>query len=112
MDWKDLLQQLIDLVSATAPELWRIALRQVWANVATQSFVAIICVIFTGVSVWGTKKVYKWEKKRSDVFGSILLGIFGIGGCGITTLVMIGNIIPQIINPEYYAIQTLINFVK
>jgi len=44
MEWKDLLGELIALIKATAPEVWHIAVQQVWANVAGMGLWAV-CLI-------------------------------------------------------------------
>lgn len=137
--FQGLLQELIDLVKTASPKLWEIAVRQVYANVASDLmwlFFLIPIMILT--SIW-MKKFYKkcknlekekeecnsitdvWDRKdrRKEIDNRLSDTnlLFGITCAieillGLVMIIIFSNIIPKLINPEYYAIQILIDLVK
>jgi hypothetical protein len=104
-----LLQQLIDLVKQTAPQLWIMALKQIEALNSADTMICwvlgglLLILILLGVVI----------QKISDS-GWLYWFIFGIASISIVS-VIISNIYlirMRTMNPEYYAIQVLMQLVK
>jgi len=133
---ENLVQQLIDLVTKTAPDLWRIGRLQV-LSVNIQDF--IIAAIFVVVSIiifnlmkrlrdedsiqksWNAKKEkYDYlEKEKGCIYrdedGVIMWKIIGwiiIIILSIFIMCNVVSIIMCLVNPDYYALEYLINLVK
>ena len=115
-----LISELIALVQQTAPELWRIAMRQVMTKVISD---AVLLVVFALIVIGGLitiKKVRAW--RRSDDFdkydegdaSEIILSIAIVGAISATIgfLVTAFILIGYVVNPEYYAIQVLLDLVQ
>jgi len=114
---EELIVRLIDLVENTAPELWRIGLRQVLA-VSIQSaigivFSVIIAYVCIRIAIWGKKNMpddYA-EDEMWQVFAMVFGLVVGVVAIVIAITTMI-NLISYVINPEYYAIQYLLNLAR
>jgi hypothetical protein len=126
MEWKDLLQQLIDLVKQTAPEVWRIALLQVRMQLV-QYFVFGSALMLQAVPIvgWAVKRLRKplqyeeggYNRYRKDgdtdqrtvawvVFSvSLFMALVAFFAFG-------PSIIQNLMNPEYQAIKVLMGLVK
>ena len=119
VDWADVANKLIDRadnvaaqlsqsIKDIAPEIWRIAMRQVYVEAITDFFITIIVGILLS---W----VLIWFKKRYEDDDEDLFAIRGLGFGGfillIDLLVLIFWAAPQIIyvlgNPEYAAINKI-----
>jgi len=106
--------ELVEFVKNAAPAVWAIAVRQVyvraWMNLAV-SIVALVLFIVSSVytkKLWlETKDLYYSEKEPllaitvSLAIVTFLIFIF----CGLAS-------IPYFINPQYYAIQVLLELVQ
>ena len=108
------LAELIEFVKAAAPEVWRILLRQVAVEVAINTWyvvasVATIVVLGRAVSA---------DLKRSGgdpMEGNFFLTIFGglaIVVAGFVLVTSVSLVIGHLINPEFYALQYLIEPLK
>ena len=117
-DLGNLIQQLIDLVKQTAPELWRIALLQVKTQ-TIQCFIGL--AISIPMTVFGAfhlakaiKMVGERDKYEEDYweevawFVSIALILIGF----IATLAISMGLVGYLVNPEYAAIKTLIHLAQ
>ena len=83
----------------------------------------VIFILVSLGSVWGIGKLYRWNKSdsynddwNSDdgmylIFGYIFTGVMLIASI-IGFMTLLDRIIGLLINPEYYAIQELLNLVK
>jgi hypothetical protein len=117
---ENLLQQLIDLVKSAAPALWEIALRQVQVRVVIDIIWLIgmlAAAVGLAIALRGGFRKYQSQEHNiySDDFGLWMLLIFE----GVAELVLLGitiSLITEIIsysmNPNYYAIQVLLNAAK
>ena len=111
MEWKDLLGELVALVQATAPELWRIARTQVLANIVSLTAWGLFTLCGTvGAGLltrYGFRKENQYDRAEvlvpSIAFGVVFLSI---------TVALVAGIVSRLINPDYYAIAVLMNLVK
>jgi hypothetical protein len=121
----EILQKLIDLVQQSAPALWAIARKQVIAFNVQDIILSIIFLVGIMATAKYVMPIYKWGftgerndwgslKNDHSIEVSLLLGLFFIYDaiCIPTVIINIGNIIMRFINPDYYAIQILLNLVK
>ena len=111
MEWKDLLGELVALVQQTAPELWRIARRQVLANIVSLAMWGLFTLCGTvGAGLltrYGFRKVDTYDRDEVLV-PSIASGVLFL----VLTVAIVVGIVSRLINPDYYAIAVLMNLVK
>lgn len=110
MDWKDILWELVQMIESAAPKAWEIALRQIYVN-TIQNLMAVVAGVLGLISTWVIAikvngcSIREWDSEEWFLPITLslicMLAIFGIG-----------KALGMIINPEYYAIQTLINLTK
>ena len=113
MDWELMLGKLIELVENTAPHLWAIVVKQVYVRAAQHAFFLVVGAIGLVASSRGMIRALKKKVDRSmDVeMERILWGmafLFAVCLVVATTPTIIG----LLVNPEYYAIELLINYIK
>ena len=115
-DWSkfgmDKINDLIDVVKMTAPKLWEIYLRQVtiegWLMFVVPIVffvIGVILSIFT-YRVGVRNQTNKYWRDSDGAFFGIALG-FTIIAFLITVSIGINGLM-QILNPEYYAIQSIL----
>ncbi|MFA5152734.1 MAG: hypothetical protein WC554_09260 [Clostridia bacterium] len=113
-DMGNLIQQLVDLVQKTAPELWRIALLQVKGDVI-ETLVWALVSLAVGIGLFILSKyLFKsWYKefRDNDSPGAIMCIVFGVVAALVFVGVLVGAI-KMIVNPEYYAIQSLMYLIQ
>jgi len=125
---EDILNRLISIVQDAAPALWAIARRQVLASIAGNAIWILFLVIATGVLAWATRFYYgrytKWRewKQREhhrqivydddDGIGGMTFAILGAVFTTFLMFVLVTGMVKYLINPDYYAIQVLLNLVK
>ena len=116
----ELIHELIALVQQTAPELWRIATRQVVARTVQCSVGLFIGLLILWLCYVGYKKLrdYKNSDKYNQfdddmgvAMGFFIIGLVALFGA-IYIACAINNLIGLLINPEYYAIEELLDLVK
>ncbi len=99
------LTELVKSLQTVAPEVWRIALRQVYANVAGACLILVLCVFIIVVSAWLASGRPASGSDDGDGFWTFCAVIFLfaviIGGW-----VSVG-VVQRLINPEWYAIELL-----
>ncbi len=97
------LQDLIDVIKQIAPELWRIAIRQVYAEAARDGIIAILALAIGIVSLVVWLRIYKEDREGYTLllWVPIIVG-FLIFSMNIVAVAM------SLINPEYYAMQLII----
>ena len=104
MEDRELLLELVDLVEQTAPQLWEIALRQVsiYAGhyVLVALFFCLIIYILRGVPV---------DNDERDV--KLLIQGIILVLCTFA-LFMLYEFAARLINPQYYAIEILVNLIS
>jgi uncharacterized membrane protein YjjP (DUF1212 family) len=120
VNWEEAIAELIELVKTSAPHLWFIARRQVYAQVLGSGF----AVLASALTVLGCKITVTYAKKRDReeeesrrfysgewfvaVVGAIIVGVVA-AFLGLTFLY---DVIVRLYNPDYYAIKVLIDLVK
>lgn len=106
------LQQVIDWISNIAPEVWRIAIRQVQANAfETAIWTTFGFIIGISALIIGIKSLKAFRKNGND--GVSFAGIWiGFGTSILAFPISVGGlatIVHYLYNPEFYAIQLLIS---
>lgn len=97
------LLELIELAKSAAPELWKIAMHQVYARVAVFVFLLVVSV---GMIVFVFKLYPKYRMERNED-GEFLCYVFGtVGSVGVVLFPI--TLILYLMNPQYYAIQILL----
>ena len=113
---EELLRKLIEIVTNTAPELWRIANKQVVSNLIELTMWCLVTLGGTIASIKGSIWAFRKHRESNsyadmhDITGVLLVA--SAIGCGITFFALVGAIAKTAVNPEYYAIQVLMNLVK
>lgn len=105
------LHRLSDAVAAQAPELWGMALRQQRIDACND-----LCFgLLLGIAIYfACRKVYAKDEDGDFVYEIELravLGIVLVVFTGIAGLILHGAI-PQLLNPEYYAVCSLARLVR
>lgn len=103
----DLLGQKLGIAAA---HIWAVLVRQAYAQAAMNTLFFIMCLISL---YW----VNKWSRKlwATDEEGLQFLSVILVVGFGITTIVAAVSFIDAvgyIINPEYFAFNTIMEWIK
>lgn len=103
-----------------APDLWRIMIRQQYANVV-RDFIWVIILAITVICVgkYVSQKFKEHDSNRKNYrcewdVGEAILTVFGVAAIIVSLIVMCVSLtegISILINPEYYAIKEMINLV-
>lgn len=108
MESNELLQELIKLVEQAAPQLWQIAIRQVYVEVIKNMliFLFLVTLIILLIKVYKKVESYKLdlELKAVVIFVVVVL-------CGFLIFNLYA-IIARLINPQFYAIELLLSYVR
>jgi len=127
MNWEEAIAELIGLVKSAAPALWEVARRQAYANAAQKGIALLMMISAIGLLVRGARKAelaytkavkehdgvprWKWIRTEEDnggywflMFCAVLTGVFAT--------LLAGDLVAQLINPDYYAIKVIIDLVK
>lgn len=111
---EELLRELIKYIQEASPEIWAIAQQQVqveiWrASISIWGF-SIVAAFFLAISLLSL--VYYFKTAEGD-FMAAFLALFAIGCIpGIFAVERYMSIVSRQMNPDYYAILSLIQFVK
>ncbi len=110
------LEQLIKMLSQIAPEVWHLALRQVWVDTILAAVIYVLFSIVTLVAVYGVKWIWKkiedWDKYGDgrdfariavSILACVLLFIWFLA----TFFGLLDFILPRLLNPEWFAIKAL-----
>ena len=104
------LQPLAEKLGTTAQYVWTLQVRQSYVD----GSIALVGLLF-GMAIVGLTIFLNWKHKDDedydfDLWGvvSIIIMLFGLG----FILININTVFNAFINPEYYALQQLINLVK
>ncbi len=110
------IESLSDKLGTTAEHLWVILVRQSYnnaiGNMVIIAFAIIgLCLAFKGANIW-KKKIDEegWDK---DGWGGIIA--LKIVSSVVSTIVITGNVtccMQKLINPEYYALQIILNYIN
>jgi hypothetical protein len=123
---EELIQKLIDLVQKGAPVLWAIARRQVLNSNVMDFLVALILIAVSVVLFKFIKKLrnedargYDDEKEKGCFYigeteydASKIFGYIAIAVMGIFIMTNTVSIVMRFVNPDYYALQILIELIK
>ena len=114
MEWELILGRLIELVENTAPTLWGIMVKQVYVHAVLAAFSLLASACTVPILVKQTKASWAEEVKRHDdsVEYKRLVFTTGLGSVIVIILAATVKLIGYTINPEFYAIELLINYVK
>lgn len=114
MEWTEVVEELIDIVQQTAPELWRIANLQVKGNIIRGCLWTVVSFIIMFLSTMIIRHGYKMkEKSKYSMYETTLAAGFILLTVTLVAIPFIlDTVIAYSINPEYYAIKVLIDFVK
>lgn len=113
---ESVLAQLIEMVSETAPEVWRLARQQVVvqtvAGILTYTFFTIVLgiVVKTGIN-WLKKPLDNHGYNSDRDFDRLIVGMGFIIGMTVwmmaTGFGLFRYIVPRLLNPDWYAIEAL-----
>lgn len=106
--------ELIELARNTAPELWRIALLQVKAEMIQKYIIIFISAIASIILILKTKEIRTMpSSEKNDLEETIEgLGYVFLVALGLVMIITLVTFMKMTINPEYYAIKELISMVK
>ena len=114
MEWQDVLAQLVEFVENAAPMVWAIARRQVVVSIAEH----ILWFLGTSGFAWYGFTFFKREKNKDDYDDLFLdkphvlfAGAFACVAVPVAFGLLIA-IISRLVNPDFYAIQLLLNFAR
>lgn len=111
----ELITKLISLIEQTGTELWRIALQQVLVE-AIQGILGLVvlCAVFIAGAVaihYCYRKAKENDKGGDWPTGAGILSLLMIIPFGVTIMVLLETV-GKLLNPEYYAIQSLIKLIE
>ena len=109
----DLIYELIELVKTLSPELWRIGVSQVRAEIISHAVADIILLLLTILTPIVLSHIAKREVIKENADGVRFLAIpimFFLGGGLLIDLLTLT--LPMALNPEFYAIKIIMSLVK
>lgn len=110
---ENILQQLIDMVKATAPALWAIYIKQAYIYGAQEiAWSIVFLVLGTILFRIGKNEFRKLKKDKNYDAGG---GYFAFVGTAITWIAFVLTLVGAVakfVNPEYYAIQIMLSAIK
>ena len=112
MELKELLAELVEFLKALAPEVWATGVRQVYASAASTGVAILALMIIAGFVGYGVRIAMEKSDKDPDCIGWAFGGGLILIVLFVVIVVLIAQVVPTLINPNYYAIQHLINIVK
>ena len=119
---KTLLEPLAAKMGQAGEYVFELAIRQNYVN-AIHSIIFIIGVIIAGIlyrkffkyanTILEEEQIRRWSTRNGEWMPPVLvlLGL-GLGLLGVVALAEVGTVIGRLINPEWYAINDLINMVR
>lgn len=114
---EQLFQELINLVKTASPMLWEMAHRQLIVQSIIDTimigFVVGIAVLMNGKRTWVMNKAKEnryWEDEIKATYWSIFV-ISSLVATAVT-LINISELVGRLINPDFYAIKILMDFVR
>src|SRR3972149_1229769 len=110
---EELLQKLIDLVTNVAPQLWEIGVRQALVEGGKSILISVICLLVLFVCTKMGMDVLADKEYVDDETGVLALVLFAVA---LLCLIIGGSEffqgISYLLNPQYYAIEILLDLVK
>lgn len=113
-----LLQGLANKLGTTSEYLWSILLKQapVFATVALAQYVVtvVVMVLLWRFRVGISKAVTKGFEGDADILAFLGCAIFAIVSVGwlLACIFTFGNVVTAIVNPEYWALEKILDTVK
>lgn len=106
------LQDLINFIKNTAPMVWETLVRQVYNDAITYFFWALTLLVFT-IILWRAGK--KWEKaceEEDDDSGYFMAPYILAVVFAIIIPVLISTGIRMFVNPNFYAIKSILTMIS
>lgn len=108
-----MLQELITYLKEVSPAVWETLMRQVYMNAIIAIIWGVAGLVLFVACLMLVRKAYKkvQEAPRWDAVGSEMIIMFGSVGAGIGIvgfLICITSAIPMLLNPQYYAIELIL----
>lgn len=106
-----LLRELANKIGTTGEHLWEVLIKQ--APISALSDL-IMAVLWITIIMWTAKFLHNKSNKWDTVIISVLWSIWGLLAIIIAMLFgfIIKNIIEALINPEYWALQQILDIIK
>ena len=113
---EEILRKLVEFIENASPVIWAAASRQVAVNAIRTILAAIVFLVATLVlarlAAYCNKRYHEDERESEDWnvgrWTSITLGLVFF----VIFLILAIGVIGPLVNPDYYAIQVLINLVR
>ncbi len=110
----ELMEKLITTITELSPTVWNIFLKQVQVNIIQNWVYIFICTVLLILCIWIT--FFSIKKRKEYEFSDWILGIYLGSTVGIIFIILITifflNLISYYLNPNYYAIQLLLQNIK
>jgi hypothetical protein len=120
--------KLIEWIQSASPAIWNILVKQVYVDTVTSLLVVLMCVVAIVLSWSYYKKVaakdlekwisYKgnsvsdWSFDWDDHIGMVIFMGVVVTLATLTIIIMLPGIVGRLLNPEFYAIQFIIQSIS
>ena len=110
-DVGSLIDKLAEKLSIPAAHLWSVLIRQAYVTLWQDALLVMVFVVLAafGTLLWRKSNTFADDDAR---FGSRILVIIGSALLLILSLACIREIITVVLNPEYYALQQILDTIK
>lgn len=118
------IQKAADTLGVAVPQLWEILIRQQYVEAANSILALLAILTVAGIYAWVAKKLLKSDSSYEETYGGedikdIVFFSLVISGIFIAVILLITTIgffenetIGKILNPEYYALKDIAEFIK
>ncbi len=110
------LEQLVKMLQEVAPEIWAVALRQVYAQVAVNAL-WVVATTIAAILIWYAGKIFivpnqnyypvhRQEVKAQEdrmYYNALTFAVWFVFIC----IFVLDGIVPKLMNPNWYAIEAL-----
>ncbi len=114
-----LLEQLAAQLNTTVEFLWETMVRQAYVSAIGQIVLYVFYSIFAFVSVKYIPRIWRSYKELDSYSNEELPHIFGVIALSVLLFIFTGlavaeipNLITKFVNPEYWALQQILEFIK
>ena len=107
---KEALLKLIEFIESASPHLWAIAKRQVMVDLVLEAILGVtlmVTVIIFAIVLVKFQRKCDWDEM--EVAGAYFIFILIVVLPIARVVVSVGNVASRLINPDYYAIKTLMS---
>lgn len=112
---QETIQQLISFIQEVAPELWRIAIREVYVRGLVNLFVVIVSLPITIFCIASIRNLSRKHKDMIDATDIEVMWLFVaivlIAVGGLTFVLCSLDAIRYLLSPEYHAIRVLLELI-